>query len=145
MGKEKKRKVYHTNGEKAHLSEKRWILSPTALVTKFLTVWHATCHENARHCSADAAQFLFIEGGTFAVLSSIALLSIFLILPINLYAGTASPNDDQFIETTINHIAKGTPLLWIHFLFVVVVTLVRFGLSAIFNSVCVLRLGFLGF
>ncbi|KAK7837673.1 csc1-like protein [Quercus suber] len=51
-------------------NEKRWIPSPTALVPKFLTIWHATYHENARHCGADAAQFLFIEGGTFAVLSS---------------------------------------------------------------------------
>ncbi|KAM3757696.1 hypothetical protein ACB098_02G209000 [Castanea mollissima] len=113
-------------------SDHRRIPGPTALFTKLLAVWHATCHEIARHCGADAAQFLLIEGGSFAVLSSIALLSIFLILPINLYAGTASLNDDQFFKTTINHIAKGSPLLWIHFLFVVVVVvLVHFGLSAI--------------
>ncbi|XP_075654300.1 hyperosmolality-gated Ca2+ permeable channel 4.1 [Castanea sativa] len=113
-------------------SDHRRIPGPTALFTKLLAVWHATCREIARHCGADAAQFLLIEGGSFAVLSSIALLSIFLILPINLYAGTASLNDDQFFKTTINHIAKGSPLLWIHFLFVVVVVvLVHFGLSAI--------------
>ncbi|KAL4645592.1 hypothetical protein ACB092_02G245000 [Castanea dentata] len=113
-------------------SDHRRIPGPTAVFTKLLAVWHATCREIARHCGADAAQFLLIEGGSFAVLSSIALLSIFLILPINLYAGTASLNDDQFFKTTINHIAKGSPLLWIHFLFVVVVVvLVHFGLSAI--------------
>ncbi|XP_023882755.2 CSC1-like protein At4g35870 [Quercus suber] len=113
-------------------SDHRRIPGPTALFTKLLAVWHATCREIARHCGADAAQFLLIEGGSFAVLSSIALLSIFLVLPINLYAGTASLNDDQFFKTTINNIAKGSPLLWIHFLFVVVVVvLVHLGLSAI--------------
>ena len=112
------------------------ILLSTALVTEFLAVQHATCHENACHYGADAAQFLLIKGGSFTVLSSIALLSIFLILPINLYAGTASLKDDQFIKTTINHITKGSPLLWILFLFVVVVILVHFFLYATFNPVC---------
>ncbi|KAK7825525.1 csc1-like protein [Quercus suber] len=82
---------------------------PTALFTKLLAVWHTTCREIARHCGSDAAQFLPIEGGSFVVLSSIARLSIFLNLPINLYAGTASLNNYQFFKTTINHIAKGSP------------------------------------
>ena len=77
------------------------------------------------------------------VLSSIALLSIFLILHINLYAGTASLKDDQLIKMTINHITIGSPLFWIHFLFVVVVILVHFGLYTTFNSVCSWA-GFLG-
>ncbi|KAK7840531.1 csc1-like protein, partial [Quercus suber] len=76
----------------------RRIPSPTALFTKLLAVWHATCREITCHCGSDAAQFLPIEGGSFVVLSSIALLSIFLNLLINLYAGTASLNNDQFFK-----------------------------------------------
>ncbi|KAF8410378.1 hypothetical protein HHK36_002906 [Tetracentron sinense] len=111
-------------------SDHRRMPGPAALVTKLLSVWHATGREIARHCGADAAQFLLIEGGSCAVLLSIAVFSIFLILPVNLYAGGA-PMDDQFSKTTINHIEKGSPLLWIHFLFVViVVVLVHVGISA---------------
>ncbi|KAK7838739.1 csc1-like protein [Quercus suber] len=99
-------------------NDHRRIPNPIALFTKLLAVWHATCHEISGHCDAAAAQFLQIEGGSFAILSSISFLSIFLILPINLYTGIASLNDDQFFKTTINHIVKGSPLLWIHFLFV---------------------------
>ncbi|GMY11169.1 CSC1-like protein At4g35870 [Fagus crenata] len=113
-------------------SDHRRIPGPTALITKLLAVWQATCRDIARHCGADAAQFLLIEGGSFAVLTLIALLSILVMLPLNLYGGTSSLNDDQFSNTTINHIAKGSALLWIHFLFVVVVVvLMHFGLSAI--------------
>ncbi|KAL2540586.1 Uncharacterized protein Adt_01564 [Abeliophyllum distichum] len=32
-----------------------------------------------------------------------------------------APISDQFSKTTINHIKKGSPLLWVHFIFVVVV------------------------
>ncbi|KAI9109739.1 hypothetical protein K1719_019369 [Acacia pycnantha] len=103
---------------------------PTALANKLLAVWHATGREIARHCGADAAQFLLIEGGSCAVLLSMAGLAILLILPLNIYAGTAVL-DDQFSKTTINHIEKGSVLLWIHFVFVVVVVhLVHFGISA---------------
>ncbi|KAJ8764280.1 hypothetical protein K2173_006020 [Erythroxylum novogranatense] len=104
---------------------------PAALAAKLLAVWHATGREIARHCGADAAQFLIIEGGSFAVLLCTGALSICIILPLNLYAGTAFI-DDQFSKTTITHITKGSGYLWIHFLFVVVVVfLVHFGMSAI--------------
>ncbi|POO00798.1 Calcium-dependent channel [Trema orientale] len=104
---------------------------PSALLTKLLAVWHATGREIARHCGADAAQFLLIEGGSCGLLLSIAVLSIFVMLPLNLYAGKAVLAD-EFSKTTINHIEKGSALLWVHFLFVVVVVcLVHFGISAI--------------
>ncbi|CAK9143570.1 unnamed protein product [Ilex paraguariensis] len=112
-------------------SDHRRMPGPTAIVAKLLAAWHATGREIARHCGADAAQFLLIEGGSSAVLISIAIPAIFLILPLNIYAGTASIAD-QFSKTTINHIVKGSALLWIHFLFaVVVVVLVHFGMNAI--------------
>lgn len=112
-------------------SDHRRIPGPSGLVTKLLAVWHATCRDIARHCGADAAQFLLIEGGSCAVLLSIAVLSVAVLLPLNLYAGKAVLND-QFSKTTINHIEKGSVLLWVHFAFVVVVVVfVHFGISAI--------------
>ncbi|KAG8660044.1 hypothetical protein MANES_02G109700v8 [Manihot esculenta] len=109
----------------------RRIPGPSALAAKLLAVWHATGREIARHCGADAAQFLIIEGGSFVVLLAIAFLSICVLLPLNLYAGTAVL-DDQFSKTTINHIKKGSGYLWIHFAFVVVVVvLVHFGMSVV--------------
>ncbi|XP_031262686.1 CSC1-like protein At4g35870 [Pistacia vera] len=120
-------------------SDHRWIPGPAALVTKLLAVWHATCREIARHCGADAAQFLLIEGGSFVVLLSIAVLSILVLLPLNLYGGHAVLHD-QFSKTTINHIEKGSVLLWIHFLFVVlVVCLVHLGMYAIEERLKVTR------
>ncbi|KAF6176246.1 hypothetical protein GIB67_023537 [Kingdonia uniflora] len=104
---------------------------PSALMAKLLAVWHATSREIARHCGADAAQFLLIEGGSFAVLLSITFFAVFLVLPLNLYAGTRAM-DDQFSMTTINHIEKGSNFLWVHFVFVVVVVgLAHFGISTI--------------
>ncbi|XP_062101888.1 CSC1-like protein At4g35870 [Humulus lupulus] len=104
---------------------------PSALLTKLLAVWHATGREIARHCGADASQFLLIEGGSCGLLLSIAVLSIFVMLPLNLYGGKAVLAD-EFSKTTINHIEKGSALLWVHFLFVVVVVgFVHFGISAI--------------
>ncbi|KAK9112627.1 hypothetical protein Scep_020146 [Stephania cephalantha] len=112
-------------------SDHRRMPSPTGLVTKLLAVWHATGREIARHCGADAAQFLLIEGGSCAVLVSIAVFAVFLVLPLNLYGGTVAM-DDQFSKTTINHIEKGSALLWVHFVFVVIVVcLVHFGISMI--------------
>lgn len=112
-------------------SDHRRMPGPAALFTKLLAVWHATCREIACHCGADAAQFLLIEGGSCAVLLSVGVLSVLVLLPLNLYAGNAVM-DDQFSKTTINHIEKGSALLWIHFLFVVVVVvLVHFGIYAI--------------
>ncbi|KAK7360259.1 hypothetical protein VNO77_02242 [Canavalia gladiata] len=111
-------------------SDHRRMPGPSALASKLLAVWHATGREIARHCGADAAQFLLIEGGSCAVLLSIAALAVVALLPLNLYAGTAVL-DDQFSKTTITHIEKGSPLLWLHFLFaLVVVVLVHFGISA---------------
>ncbi|XP_057964475.1 CSC1-like protein At4g35870 [Malania oleifera] len=112
-------------------SDHRRIPGPSALVAKLLAVWHATGREIARHCGADAAQFLTIEGGSCAVLIGIAIIAVSLILPLNLYAGT-TVIDDQFSKTTINHIEKGSPFLWVHFLFaIVVVVLVHFGMTTI--------------
>jgi hypothetical protein len=101
-------------------SDHRRIPGPTALAAKLLAVWHATRREIASHCGADAAQFLLIEGGSCALLLSVAALSLLVMLPLNIYAGTA-PLNDQFSKTTITHIAKGSLLLWVHFVFVVVV------------------------
>ncbi|XWS33903.1 hypothetical protein CRYUN_Cryun22dG0123000 [Craigia yunnanensis] len=112
-------------------SDHRRIPGPSALFSKLLAVWHATGREIARHCGADAAQFLLIEGGSFAVLLSVAFLSVFVLLPVNLYGGTALL-DDQFSKTTVSHISKGSGLLWLHFIFVVfVVIIVHFGMSAV--------------
>ena len=44
-------------------SDHRRMPGPTAIVSKLLAAWHATGLETARHCGADAAQFLLIEGG----------------------------------------------------------------------------------
>ncbi|KAK3224401.1 hypothetical protein Dsin_011426 [Dipteronia sinensis] len=120
-------------------SDHRRIPGPAALVSKLLAVWHATCREISRHCGADAAQFLLIEGGSFAVLCSTAVLSVLVLLPLNLYGGEAVLAD-QFSKTTINHIQKGSVLLWVHFLFVViVVSLVHFGMSGIEERLKVTR------
>ncbi|GAV74729.1 DUF221 domain-containing protein/RSN1_TM domain-containing protein [Cephalotus follicularis] len=109
-------------------SDHRRMPGPAALASKLLSVWHATGREIALHCGADAAQFLLIEGGSFAVLLSIAVLSVFVMLPVNLYAGNAVI-EDQLSKTTIIHFEKGSAFLWIHFLFVVVVAvLVHFGM-----------------
>ncbi|OWM68240.1 CSC1-like protein At4g35870 [Punica granatum] len=115
------------------------IPGPAALVTKLLAVWHATGHEIARHCGADAAQFLVIEGGSFGLLLPMAALAVFVLLLVNLYGGNAVMTD-QFSKTTITHIEKGSSLLWIHFLFaVVVIILVHFGINAIQERLKVTR------
>lgn len=120
-------------------SDHRRMPGPAAVAAKLLAVWHATGREIASHCGADAAQFLVIEGGSCGLLLSIAVMSVFVILPLNLYAGT-SLMDDQFSKMTINHIEKGSPLLWIHFLFViVVVVMVNLGISAIEERLKVTR------
>ncbi|XWS45596.1 hypothetical protein CRYUN_Cryun15aG0150100 [Craigia yunnanensis] len=112
-------------------SDHRRIPRLSALFAKLLDVWHAAGREIARHCGADAAQFLLIEGGSFAVLLSVAILAVVVLLPVNLYGGTALL-DDQFSKTTVSHISKGSGLLWLHFIFVVfVVIIVHFGMSAV--------------
>lgn len=120
-------------------SDHRRIPGPTALAAKLLAVWHATRREIASHCGADAAQFLLIEGGSCGLLLSIAALSLLVMLPVNLYAGGATISD-QFSKTTINHIQKGSLLLWVHFVFVVVVVvLVHFGMLGIEERLRVTR------
>lgn len=120
-------------------SDHRRMPGPTAILSKLLAVWHATGREIARHCGADAAQFLLIEGGSFSLILLISVLSIFVLLPLNLYAGTVSMVD-EFSMTTINHIAKGSGLLWVHFVFVVVVVvLVHYGINQIEGTLKITR------
>ncbi|KAM0000100.1 putative calcium-dependent channel, 7TM region phosphate [Helianthus debilis subsp. tardiflorus] len=112
-------------------SDHRRMPGPTAIVSKLLAVWHATGREIARHCGADAAQFLLIEGGSFVLVVLIAVISVTVLLPLNLYGGSVAMVD-QFSMTTISHICKGSKLLWIHFVFVVfVVVLVHYGINEI--------------
>lgn len=112
-------------------SDHRRMPGPSALFSKLLAVWKATCREIARHCGADAAQFLLIEGGSFVLLFSIAVLAVSVMLPLNLYAGTALLSD-ELSKTMITHIQKGSALLWLHFVFVVIVVVIsHFGIAAI--------------
>lgn len=121
-------------------SDHRRMPGPAAIMTKLLAVWHATGREIARHCGADASQFLMIEGGSCAVLLSVAVFALALVLPVNIYAGKAVM-DDQFSMTTINHIQKGSAALWIHFLFVVVVVvLLHYGINEIEERLRITRL-----
>lgn len=120
-------------------SDHRRVPGPTAIASKLLAVWHATSREIAHHCGADAAQFLLIEGGSSAILLLLATLAVAVILPLNIYAGKA-PISDQFSKTTVNHIDKGSPLLWVHFIFVVVVVLlVHYGINDIESRLRITR------
>lgn len=96
---------------------------PSSLADKLLAVWHTTGQQIARTCGANAAQFLYVEGGSFVAFALISLLAICFLLPLNLYAGTV-PMEDQFSKTTVSHIKHGSPLLWMHVLFMVVVVAV---------------------
>ncbi|EPS65153.1 hypothetical protein M569_09624 [Genlisea aurea] len=110
-------------------SDHRRVPGPTAIASKLLAVWHATSREISHHCGADAAQFLLIEGGSSGILLVLAFLAVAILLPLNIYAGSA-PISDEFSKTTINHIVYGSPLLWVHFLFaVVLVFLVHYGIN----------------
>ncbi|PIN12658.1 hypothetical protein CDL12_14726 [Handroanthus impetiginosus] len=112
-------------------SDHRRVPGPTAIASKLLAVWRATSREISHHCGADAAQFLLIEGGSSAILVFLASLAVIVMLPVNIFAGNA-PISDEFSKTTINHIVKGSPLLWVHFIFVVVVVfLVHYGINEI--------------
>lgn len=112
---------------------------PSALMAKLLAVWHATGREIARHCGADAAQFLIIEGGSFALLLGTSIVALLMVLPLNLYAGTAKM-DDLFSMTTISHVVKGSPLLWVHFIFMIaVVVLVHYGICEIAERLKITR------
>lgn len=104
---------------------------PSSLVDELLAVWHTTGQQIARTCGANAAQFLYVEGGSFVAFALISFMAICLLLPLNLYAGTV-PMEDQFSKTTVSHIKKGSPLLWVHVLFmVVVVTVVHYCIRAL--------------
>lgn len=121
-------------------SDHRRMPGPTAIVSKLLAAWHATGREIARHCGADAAQFLIIEGGSSAILISLAVVAIGVMLPLNIYAGKA-PLADEFSRTTINHIEKGSALLWVHFVFVVIVVFwMHYGLNEIEKRLKITRL-----
>ncbi|KAL5982526.1 CSC1-like protein [Asimina triloba] len=120
-------------------SDHRRIPGPAALLSKLLAVWHATVPQIAAHCGADAAQFLLLEGGSSSVLLALSVLALALILPVNLYAGSA-PIDDQFSKTTVIHIPKSSLLLWVHFLFTALaVVIFHFGISSIEERMKVTR------
>lgn len=120
-------------------SDHRRLPGPTAIASKLLAVWHATGRQISLHCGADAAQFLLIEGGSCALLVSLAFLDVSVLLPLNIYAGNA-PMADQFSKTTITHISKGSGLLWVHFVFVViVVVIVHFAINLIERKLKVTR------
>ncbi|XP_010683040.2 CSC1-like protein At4g35870 [Beta vulgaris subsp. vulgaris] len=108
-------------------SDHRRIPGPFSLLAKLLAVWHATAREIAVHCGADAAQFLVVEGGTFATLSATSVVALFALF-FNIYTGSAVM-DDMFSKTTITHIEKGSFTLWVHFVFMVaIVYLVHRGI-----------------
>ncbi|XP_073063245.1 CSC1-like protein At4g35870 [Primulina eburnea] len=111
----------------------------TAIASKLLAVWHATSVEISHHCGADAAQFLLIEGGSSGILLFLAALAVMVMLPVNIYLGRA-PISDEFSKTTINHIVKGSSLLWVHFIFVVfIVFLVHYGINVIESRLRITR------
>lgn len=93
---------------------------PASLAAKLLSVWHATGQQVARLCGANASQYLATEGYSFVGFFSISLIALIVILPLNLYGGTV-PLQDQFSRSTVIHISKGSPLLWWHYVFMVIV------------------------
>ncbi|MQL97911.1 hypothetical protein Taro_030610 [Colocasia esculenta] len=120
-------------------SDHHRIPGPAALLAKLLAVYHATAPQIALHCGADASQFLHIERGSFAVLLAVSVVAVVAALPLNLYGGSA-PIGDQFTRTTINHIPRGSPLLWVHFvLMVLVVALAHFGIAKIEEQLRITR------
>ncbi|XP_020084660.1 CSC1-like protein At4g35870 [Ananas comosus] len=120
-------------------SDHRRFPGPSALAAKLLSVYHATAAQIALHCGADAAQFLLIERSSFAVLLAVALVALGAALPLNLSAASG-PVADQFAATTISHVPKGSPLLWIHFLLMaVVVAIAHFGFSKMEDDLRITR------
>jgi Calcium-dependent channel, 7TM region, putative phosphate/Cytosolic domain of 10TM putative phosphate transporter/Late exocytosis, associated with Golgi transport len=111
----------------------------TALLTKLLSVYHATSSQIALHCGADAAQFLLFERSAFLVLILASVTALAAALPLNLLAGS-NPISDQFTATTISHIPKSSPLLWIHLLLAgVIVAIAHFGISKLKDDLRVTR------
>jgi Calcium-dependent channel, 7TM region, putative phosphate/Cytosolic domain of 10TM putative phosphate transporter/Late exocytosis, associated with Golgi transport len=110
-----------------------------ALLTKLLSVYHATSSQIALHCGADAAQFLLFERSAFLVLILASITALAAALPLNLLAGS-NPVSDQFTATTISHIPKSSPLLWIHLLLAgVIVAIAQFGISKLEDDLRVTR------
>ncbi|KAJ6791979.1 CSC1-like protein [Iris pallida] len=100
-------------------ADHRPIPGPSALLAKLLAVYHARID---LHCGADASQFLLVERHSFLLLLSLSLPSLLLSLPLDLYFGTR-PLPDPFARTTISHIPRSSPLLWLHFLLTLLVVL----------------------
>ncbi|KAJ4802984.1 ERD (early-responsive to dehydration stress) family protein [Rhynchospora pubera] len=112
---------------------------PSALLTKLLSVYHATSSQIALHCGADAAQFLLFERSAFLVLVLASVTALVAALPLNLLAGS-NPVFDQFTATTISHIPKGSPLLWVHLLLAgVIAATAHFGISKLEDDLRVTR------
>ncbi|KAL6649167.1 hypothetical protein ACP70R_013391 [Stipagrostis hirtigluma subsp. patula] len=117
----------------------RRIPGPSALAAKLLAVYHATAPQIALHCGADAAQFLLFERASFLVLAAVAAAAVAAALPLNLLAGDAAIVD-QFAATTISHIPKSSPLLWLHLLLTaVVVALAHLGISRMEDALRITR------
>ncbi|XP_072957668.1 CSC1-like protein At4g35870 [Typha angustifolia] len=120
-------------------SDHRRFPGPSALAAKLLSVYHATATQIALHCGADAAQFLLIERASFAVLLAVSVVALAAALPLNLLAASA-PIADQFAATTISHVPKGSPLLWIHFLLMaVIVAIAYFGITKMEDDLRITR------
>ncbi|KAK3150420.1 hypothetical protein QOZ80_3AG0232910 [Eleusine coracana subsp. coracana] len=117
----------------------RRIPGPSALAAKLLAVYHATAPQIALHCGADAAQFLLFERASFVVLATVAAVAVVVALPLNLLAGDAAIVD-QFAATTISHIPKSSPLLWLHLLLTAaVVSIAHLGMSRMEDGLRITR------
>ncbi|WVZ55374.1 hypothetical protein U9M48_006043 [Paspalum notatum var. saurae] len=117
----------------------RRIPGPSALAAKLLAVYHATAPQIALHCGADAAQFLLFERASFLVLAAVAVAAVAVALPLNLLAGDATIVD-QFAATTISHIPKASPLLWLHLLLTAaVVVIAHLGISRMEDALRITR------
>ncbi|KAK1261842.1 hypothetical protein QJS04_geneDACA001265 [Acorus gramineus] len=119
----------------------RRLPGPSALLSKLLSVWHATPRQISLRSGAEAAHFLLLEGGSSALLLPVSALSLLVALPINLSFSTSAASADQFSRTTINNIPKASPLLWVHFvLMVLVVVIAHLGISSIEDRLRITRL-----
>jgi hypothetical protein len=98
----------------------RRIPGPSALAAKLLAVYHATTPQIELHCGTDAVQFLLFKRAAFLVLAAVSLAALAAALLLNLLAGDAAIAD-QFAATTISHIPRASPLLWLHLLLVAAV------------------------
>ncbi|KAF8780534.1 hypothetical protein HU200_001665 [Digitaria exilis] len=117
----------------------RRIPGPSALAAKLLAVYHATAPQIALHCGADAAQFLLFERASFLILAAVAAAAVAAALPLNLLAGDAAIVD-QFTATTISHIPKSSPLLWLHLLLTAaVVAIAHLGISRMEDALRITR------